>query len=77
MSLLDEAIVAVTADEISPLPAASSTARDLHVPCLLRSARSHEWTASLDHWCAEQPDMIPFSAQCQTHRAALYRLHSA
>ena len=78
MTLLDEAMVAVTADEISPLPAGivyCAVIGTCHVAYDLR--RAHEWTAALDHWCAAQPDMIPFSAQCQAHRAALYRLHGA
>ena len=78
MTLLDEAMVAVTADEISPLPAGivyCAVIGTCHLAYDLR--RAHEWTAALDHWCAAQPDMIPFSAQCQAHRAALYRLHGA
>jgi DNA-binding CsgD family transcriptional regulator len=78
LSLLDEAMVAVTADEISPLPAGivyCAVIGSCHLVYDLR--RAHEWTAALDHWCAAQPDMIPFSAQCQAHRAALYRLHGA
>lgn len=78
MTLLDEAMVAVTAGEISPLPAGivyCAVIGTCHLAYDL--GRAHEWTAALDQWCAAQPDMIPFSAQCQAHRAALYRLHGA
>jgi len=78
MSLLDEAMIAVTAGEISPLPSGivyCAVIGTCHLAYDLR--RAHEWTAALDHWCAAQPDMIPFSAQCQAHRAALFRLHGA
>ncbi|MET4638422.1 LuxR C-terminal-related transcriptional regulator [Mycetocola sp. 2940] len=78
MTLLDEAMVAVTAGEISPLPAGiiyCAVIGTCHLAYDLK--RAHEWTAALDQWCAAQPDMIPFSAQCQAHRAALYRLHGA
>ncbi|HEX5729158.1 helix-turn-helix transcriptional regulator [Microbacterium sp.] len=78
MSLFDEAMVAVTADEISPLPAGivyCAVIGTCHLAYDLR--RAHEWTVALDQWCAARPDMIPFSAQCQAYRAALYCLHGA
>lgn len=78
MSLMDEAMVAVTAGEISPLPSGivyCAVIGTCHLAYDLE--RAHEWTAALDQWCSAQPDMIPFSAQCQAHRAALYRLHGA
>jgi DNA-binding CsgD family transcriptional regulator len=78
MTLLDEAMVAVTADEISPLPAGIVYCAVIGTCRLAYDLRrAHEWTVALDHWCAAQPDMIPFSAQCHAHRAALYCLHGA
>jgi DNA-binding NarL/FixJ family response regulator len=78
LTLLDEAMVAVTVGEISPLPAGiiycavietCHLAFDLH--------RAHEWTRALDRWCDEQQSLVAFSGQCQMHRAELYRLHGA
>lgn len=78
VALLDEAMVAVTVGEISPIPAGiiycavietCHLAFDLH--------RAHEWTRALDRWCDAQQKLVAFSGQCQMHRAELYRLHGA
>lgn len=78
LALLDEAMVAVTVGEISPVPAGiiycaviatCHLAFDLH--------RAHEWTLALDRWCDAQQNLVFFSGQCQMHRAELYRLHGA
>lgn len=78
LALLDEAMVAVTAGEIAPLPSGiiycgvigtCHLAFDLH--------RAQEWTVALDRWCGARPDMVLFSGQCQTHRAQLYFMHGA
>ncbi|MDI3213685.1 LuxR C-terminal-related transcriptional regulator [Arthrobacter sp. AL12] len=78
LALLDEAMVAVTLSEISPVPAGiiycavietCHLAFDLH--------RAHEWTRALDRWCDAQQQLVAFSGQCQMHRAELYRLHGA
>ncbi|WP_314195135.1 LuxR C-terminal-related transcriptional regulator [uncultured Arthrobacter sp.] len=78
LALLDEAMVAVTVGEISPVPAGiiycavietCHLAFDLH--------RAHEWTRALDRWCDAQQNLVFFSGQCQMHRAELYRLHGA
>ena len=78
LALLDEAMVAVTAGEISPVASGivyCEVIGSCHLAFDVR--RAQEWTIALDRWCGERPDMVMFSGQCQAHRAELYCLHGA
>ena len=78
LGLFDEAMVAVTAGEVSPIPSGiiyCAVIGNCHLAFDLR--RAQEWTIALDHWCEHRPDMVMFSGQCQAHRAELYLLHGA
>jgi DNA-binding CsgD family transcriptional regulator len=78
LSLLDEAMVAVTADELSPIVTGliyCSAIAYCHELYELRRAR--EWTAALAQWCERQPQMVSYTGQCLVHRAEIMQLRGA
>jgi DNA-binding NarL/FixJ family response regulator len=78
LALLDEAMVAVTAGELSPIVSGLVyCAVILGCQAAQEPRRAREWTAALAQWCERQPDMLAFTGRCLTHRAEIMCRHGA
>jgi DNA-binding CsgD family transcriptional regulator len=78
LALLDEAMVGISAGEVSPIFAgqvycsmieACQEVGDFH--------RAAQWTSALTLWIDAQPGLVAFTGQCATHRGQIMRVNGA
>jgi DNA-binding CsgD family transcriptional regulator len=78
LALLDEAMVAVTAEELSPI-VTGLVYCGVILACqeVYEVRRAREWTRALEDWWALQPEMVAFTGRCLVHRAEVLQLDGA
>ena len=78
LALLDEAMVAVTAGELSPIVTGLIYCSVIEgCQQVYALGRAREWTTALAQWCDEQPELVAFTGICRVHRAEIMQLHGA
>ncbi len=78
LAMLDEAMVAAVAGELTP-PVTGTIYCGVIEVCqqVAELRRAREWTAALSAWCDSQPGLVTFTGQCLVHQAEILRLGGA
>lgn len=78
LALLDEAMVATTTGELSPVITGIVYCGGI-ATCqkVYALERAREWTGALAEWCAAQPQLVTFTGSCLVHRAEVLQMEGA
>ena len=75
VALLDEAMVAVTAGELSPIMSGVIYCNVI-AACfdMLDIQRAQDWTEALNEWCQSEAGVVPYRGDCMAYRAEILHL---
>jgi DNA-binding NarL/FixJ family response regulator len=78
LPMLDEAMVAVSSSDVSPVVTGLVYCEALSA-CQQSHAldRAREWTEGLSAWCDAQPQLVPFAGTCLVHRSEIMQFAGA
>lgn len=78
LSLLDDAMLAVVAGELSPIMTGLVYCSVIDACQQVQaSKRAREWTEALGRWCDRQAGLEAFTGSCLVHRAEILQMHGA
>ena len=76
LAMLDEAMVAVETEEVSPIMAGDAYCTAIDACHELFDVRRCElWSAAFVAWCDAQPDLVLYRGHCLLHQAEVLQLH--
>jgi DNA-binding NarL/FixJ family response regulator len=78
LACLDEAMVALSGGELSPMVTGIVYCGAISgCWCVYELRRAQEWTTAMTAWCDAQPELVNFAGECKVRRAELKQLRGA